>query len=171
MGKIKPPSGLVLDATAGNRMMWPNKNPPNTVFLDKEIKLLRPPHVFADFRFCPFRDNVFSCIIFDPPFGINMPVWWNKPDGPTFHDTFYGSVKSKRELLRLVYDAQEEFKRLTNRICFKWGERNVSLWKILPFFRDWKVVLKKENKTKQNISKKKTWWVTFVRDGYGVGIG
>ena len=28
---------MMLDATAGNRMMWPNKNPPHVIFMDKEI--------------------------------------------------------------------------------------------------------------------------------------
>lgn len=57
---------LMLDATADNRAMWRNKEPPAVIFLDRELRLARPPTVFADNRYCPFRDGVFDCVIYDP---------------------------------------------------------------------------------------------------------
>ena len=163
---------MILDATAGNRMMWPNKNPLNVIFLDKEIGLAVPPDIFADHRFCPFRDNVFECIFYDPPFGVKMPPWWRNPGWDIRRKksiaAFYGNVDSKRELFRLVYDAQKEFQRLTKRLCLKWAERNVKLWNILPFFRDWKIIQTKKLEAKIGKNSfldhhKHIYWVTMVR--------
>ncbi len=52
--ELKP----VLDATAGNRLIWKKggrgKNP-DIVYLDFEYDLAKPPTVFADNRHLPFR--------------------------------------------------------------------------------------------------------------------
>ena len=156
---------MMLDATAGNRIMWnhANNDPPNVIFIDKELRLAKPPNVFADNRYCPFRDNIFDCVIYDPPHYINAPPWFTDPTISTHkvknRPTFFGSFKSKREMMTSINKAQKEFQRLTSRLCLKWGEHDLTLWQILPFFRDWKLILKK------NLSKGKgrTWWVTFVK--------
>ena len=157
---------MMLVATAGNRMMWHNKNPPNVVFLDKETRLARPPHIFADFRHTPFRDKIFDCVIFDPPyFARNKPPpWYNNPQNT---GNWYGMVKTKREIMDLLHRGQKEFQRITNRLCLQWCDnypRDMSLWQILPFFRDWKIIQKKEiiHKSKKK-RKAKTWWITFIR--------
>ncbi len=166
---------MMLDATAGNRLIWENKNPPHTIFIDKEVRLKQPPHVFADNTRLPFREHIFDCILFDPPFGINMPPWWTNPESkPGRHKdyvpAFYGDFKSKRELLSYIHKAQKEFQRYTNRLCLKWCERNVNLWNILSFFtRDgWRKIHELQIKEKQgtrawrNVGKR-TYWVTFIR--------
>ena len=161
---------MILDATAGNRMIWPKKNPPYTIFMDKEHDLARTPDMVADFRFCPFRDDVFDCIIFDPPYSTSQVIWFmNKGIRQDAHGgigSYYGKFKSKREMFSSIDKAQREFSRLTNRLCFKWNEYQVSLWKILPFFSEWKEIHRMEiplqlRKGVRN-SKNKSWWVTFI---------
>ena len=157
---------MILDATAGNRMMWPNKYPPNTIFLDKQIKLVRPPDIFASNEYCPFRDDIFDCVIYDPPHVAKVsPAKTGKFRNPE-HPSYYGWDISKKDLLINLHKAQKEFQRLTKRLCFKWsynptmgGGKN-HLWKVLPFFlHDWKIINKWEKK-KRNTT---TWWITFVR--------
>jgi len=155
---------MMLDATAGNRMMWPNKNPPNIIFIDREIRLLISPHVFADFRFCPFRKDVFDCIIFDPPHLIKkggpMP-WFSDPS--KVGNKWYGNFDNKIECLTSIHKAQKEFNRIGKRLCFKWNESSISLWNILPFFKDWQIIRKKHHKSKYQRGKNPTWWITFIR--------
>ncbi|GAH58480.1 unnamed protein product, partial [marine sediment metagenome] len=62
---------LILDATAGNRMIWKNKHPPNIVFMDKRVDFNLLPDVNAVWEHSPFRDDVFDCVIFDPPHLVN----------------------------------------------------------------------------------------------------
>ena len=163
----------MLDATAGNRMIWPNKHPPNVVFMDKEFSLDFPPHIFGDFRHPPFREDVFDCVLFDPPHSWTMPPWMLDPKrrkrkefkkhNPKYKDSarsWYGVFKSKRDLLSSINEAQKAFSRLAPRLCLKWSELSVSLWKILPFFTKWKRVHTLERKSKY--ARLPHFWVTFI---------
>lgn len=164
---------VILDATAGNRMMWGKNKEQDiqrTIFIDKENGFLIEPDIIVDNTNLPFRTTFqFISIIFDPPWGINMPPWWlnkkKRQGSGGIH--YFGDFKSKIQLLSYIHKAQEEFKRYTNRVCFKWGERNISLWSILPFFREWNEIYRREIKTPMNKaghSKNKNWWVTFIRE-------
>lgn len=157
---------VMLDSTAGNRLMWANKNPPHVVFMDKEPRLKISPDIIADFRWCPFRGGVFDCVLFDPPHYINAPPWhldptsYNPVKGVT---PFYGNFTSKGEMLSHIHKAQKEFQRLTNRLCFKWSEVRISLWKIIPFFRDWEILQTKNFKADLNFKKGTGYyWVTMI---------
>ena len=178
----------VLDSTAGNRIMWRGKNPPlnQVVFMDRETKLKIPPDLFADNRYCPFRDKVFSIVIYDPPFMArrNPPQYWNDPQMTeytnlrgfkTARNLWWGLPKTKRELLSGIHRAQLEFQRITERLCLKWVIVDYSLWKILPFFKDWFEILRVGFKQGRNKEKGyvgmlraskdkncKTWWITFI---------
>jgi hypothetical protein len=162
---------MILDATAGNRMIWgKNKSQDisRAIFIDKEYGFLIEPDIIADNTRLPFRTNFqFTSIIFDPPWGINMPPWWlNKKTrlgSGGIH--YFGDFKTKIQLLSYIYKAQEEFKKYTNRLCFKWGERNISLFKILPFFRGWREIYRREINTHMNVggkSKNRNWWITLI---------
>ena len=166
----------MLDATSGNRMMWPNKNPPHTVFMDKEMRLKIPPTIFADNKFCPFRDDVFLCVIYDPPYYVRneehsktswmfynpeMKIKKNVKGNPPSH---YSYFRTRRELFVNVFRASREFLRVGRRLCFKWCEGDFPLWKILPFFKPWKEIYRRGRRSRGMKRKKKTWWITFIRN-------
>ena len=64
----------ILDATAGCRGIWYQKNHPDVTFLDKRkgvfgknIKYNINPDVVCEWKDMPFPDNTFDMVIFDPP--------------------------------------------------------------------------------------------------------
>lgn len=158
---------VTLDATAGNRMIWPNKNPPLTVFMDKECDLSIPPDIIGDFRKLPFRDDVFQCVVFDPPHSCSIPPWWADPSTSKKRRgnlaSWYGKFENKIDMFSSINLAQKEFARVSKRLCFKWSELEISLWKILPFFNEWTHIKTKNHKGKFKVGKIKTYWITFLR--------
>lgn len=155
----------VLDATAGNRMMWGNrKTPTNVVFMDKEIGLRIPPDIFAVWEKLPFRDNVFFNVIYDPPHmrhGKNSR--YRDPKGATSHGTWWGIVENKKQLLKSMLLAQIEFARVSDRLHLKWNETHYDLFVVLKCFVDWVFVRKWEYKSQRRTGKSKTWWIAFIR--------
>ena len=155
-----------LDATAGNRMYWPNKNPPLTIFIDKEFRLSFPPHIFADFRALPFRDDVFRTVFFDPPHSCSIPPWWSDPSMSKKRRgnlaSWYGKFENKRDMFSSIDKAQKEFARVARILCLKWSELEISLWKIIPFFNKWNRIQTKPHEGKFKVGKTKTYWITFI---------
>ena len=156
----------ILDATAGNRHLWKNKNPENVIFLDKETKLRIPPDIFSTWRNLPFRKNVFHCIIYDPPHIFSLSSQFNKdpkakPHGQNKIAGFYGAFKSKLDAVIQIYHAQKEFSRVAYRICFKWNEASLDLWNVLGLFDCWNIQIKAPAKHLRSV---KTWWVKLIRN-------
>ena len=56
---------IILDATAGYRMMHYDKKHPNVLYIDQRPEC--EPDQVQDFRKLPYPDNSFKLIIFDPP--------------------------------------------------------------------------------------------------------
>ena len=160
---------VILDATASNRSMWPNKNPPTVIFMDRELLLAIPPTIFADFRYCPFRNNIFSVIFFDPPYYVRRDNNWMfyNPDltkkfgkrAPAHYDVY----RSRIELLTNIAKGVKEFLRLSPRLCFQWGTGFISIWRILSLFKPWKEIFRKDYSGGGYQRKSKMVWVTFVR--------
>ena len=134
--------------------------------MDKEYDLANSPDIFGDNRCCPFRDDVFTCVIYDPPHYVNAPPWMTDPqvDRSKFKSqgSFFGNFITKTEMLTSINKAQKEFKRISKRLCLKWVERSYTLWQILPFFRDWVNIQTLE----MSKGRTKTWWITFVRTSF-----
>ena len=156
---------MILDVTAGNRHLWKNKNPDQVIFLDEEIRLRIPPHIFSVWRYLPFRDNSFDCIIFDPPHVFSLTSQFNKdpkakPHGQKKIPGWYGAFKSRIDALTQIFHAQKEFSRVAPRMCFKWNEASLSLWNVIGLFDCWKVQFKVPAKHLRSV---KTWWVKFIR--------
>ena len=161
---------LILDATAGNRTLWP-RDPPNTIFLDKETRLAIPPDIIAIWQKLPFRDKVFSLVIFDPPhekFGRNSvhtnPKGWTNPrieNGRKIGGTFWGSLHPSwpGQFIR----AAAEFARVASRLCLKWNDSKYPLERITYLFREhWKPTFtKKHESPRKKHSKTNTFWVTM----------
>jgi len=161
----------ILDATAGNRAMWPNKKPPFVVFMDREKNLYISPDIFGDWRYLPFRDNSFSCVLYDPPharFGYSSvhtdPKGWNEPrieNGRKIGGTYWGTLETG--WAGVFYKAQKEFNRVSERLCFKWNTSQYSLERVLNLFDSWVVAMAKEYNTNMRRGKSETHWVTMVR--------
>lgn len=82
----------ILDMCCGSKMFWFDRNHANTVFMDKRRErlllpdrstkggsrvLLVDPMLVADFTKPPFKDRVFSLVVFDPPhFNRNGKAGW-----------------------------------------------------------------------------------------------
>jgi hypothetical protein len=160
-----------LDVTAGNRAMWPNKTPPLTVFMDREIGLVVPPTVFGDWRFLPFRAGVFETVFFDPPhskFGLKSvhmnPKGWSVPrvvEGRKIGGSWWGSLETG--WFGVFFKAQREFARVGRRLCFKWNTTSHGLDKVLTVFEAWREVYRKRHRSKMKRGSPDTWWVTFVK--------
>lgn len=172
---------MMLDATAGNRMMWKNtKTPPNTVFFDKEPYLKIPPDIVGIWERLPFRDNVFDTIIFDPPhypnFGPN-----SRHANPKSH-SWFGMFGTKKKLVRAMAKGLQEFIRVGKsdvRLCFKWCDTRIEylekttgkwrrrtenplLWTLLSLFYDWKEIFRRTFQSKYGKNNQETYWITFV---------
>lgn len=150
-------------------MMWKNKNPPNMIFMDRETRLKIAPDVFGDYRRCPFRDDVFDCVIFDPPHaarGYKQYKGFKATDPQS--NGFYGWNITKSELIAGLNRAQKEFMRISKRLCLKWSDVDWSLWRILPLFKGWTEVNRMEFKIRSNrkTQKLKTYWVTFINSEF-----
>ena len=152
---------LLLDASAGNRMMWPNKNPLNTVFMDRNILLKIPPDIFGVWEYTPFRDNVFFTTLFDPPHKFNRTSgFWADPSSPNY----YGAEIPRTKLITGIYYGTREFLRISQRLCFKWSDDEISLPRVLSLFpKEWKKILHK------TINKKLAHgnllhWLTFIKE-------
>lgn len=154
---------MMLDATAGHRMMWPNKNPPNTVFMDKKHDTRIPPDVIGVWEHLPFKDDCFDVVLFDPPHLIRF----GKPGQNFRMFDNYGCWSSKVEALVAINKAQAEFARVAGRLCFKWCDTRdgPKYWGLLPLFKGrWRKVFERSHPTKGS-GHRRTYWATFVRRG------
>ena len=162
---------MILDVTAGNRMIWgKKKNPAGVIFIDKESGFRIPQDIMADNTNLPIRTDLkIDSIIFDPPWMVNPPAWWLDKDRENgTRGDYFGSYDSKKQIVPYLNKAFNEFKNYTERVCMKWGDSDIPLYRILGFIKrnGWTVINKREVRAKKNSggkSKTLNWWVTFIR--------
>jgi len=147
---------VILDATAGNRMMWKKKYSDNVVYIDRGYKLQRPPDVICDHMRAPFRDGVFDTVFFDPPhrwawegsyFSFQnvedaKAIWGDKGGIITYYG--WDIYKDKGELVNYLYKAQKELARITKYdglMWVKWNEIEMNKLQLLSLFSDWEVMM------------------------------
>ena len=156
-----------LDATAGNRVIWNCNTPPDWIFVDKEYNLGVPPDVFADNTQLPFRDDVFECALYDPPYQWGDKLWARDPKGKTDGGSswsWYGTYKDKRELVSNLIQGSRELYRVSKRLCFKWCDFALSVNRILSLISPpWVKIHEHKHNSKKQTSKRQTWWITFIR--------
>ena len=143
-------------------MMWRNKHPPLTVFMDKRTDLKYPPDVVGVWERCPFRD-VFGAVIFDPPHVVRSGGY----DSRFGLHRKYGAWGSKLEAIVAIAKAQKEFARIARRLCFKWCETRdgPTLWSLLPLFDKWREIYRREQATRgHGTIRGRTFWVTFIAE-------
>lgn len=153
----------MLDATGGTRQMWPCKNPPLVVFMDKNLESYRPPDVFGVWEHLPFKDNAFETVIFDPPHKLGRTTGRGKWATPS-HPEYWGIDISKIKFRTGVYRGTREFLRVAKRLCFKWNDIELNPDRVLTLFpKEWKEIHRLE--IRKNIKTKTvTYWITFVKN-------
>lgn len=116
----------ILDATAGNRAVWFDKNYPDAVYIDRRQF---PKTLWLDCRWTPFKDGSFDLVVFDPP---HMAI------GPRARMARTYGHFSTREIRDLVRDAFREFHRILRPdglVAFKWNDHDTKLDRILSEVR------------------------------------
>lgn len=153
---------FILDATAGKRMIWQNKQHPNCIYLDerKEVN----PDIIGDFRdLKEFKDESFNLIVFDPPHHTQeLPSEKRRPNrftkcygNPLNPETWaYDIEKGITECLRVL--------KPYGVLVFKWTTINIKIktlkhvFPIKPLFGQRVTNGKLKNKTQ-------TWWFIFMK--------
>lgn len=169
----------ILDATAGNRLMWSNKNHPGILFIDIEEELEFVPDRFLDCTQTDFPDNYFYTIFFDPPHTWGIPknkriftIPSKKIADELFnynrkYPSYYGldKFKTKTALLGFIHKAQLEFQRILydyGMLWVKWSEYSIPIDNIKPFFRDWIEMLELPLKRSPR-GKTDSYWLMYMK--------
>ena len=147
---------MILDATAGYRMMWFNKDYAGCIYIDKrkEVK----PTVCCSWNKLPFPNDIFELIIFDPPH--TNPGETGK--GELYKN--YGALRAGKMVPTLYYATRELLRVLkpNGYLIFKWNTHKKGLNKILQLFPIQPLFGQKTAyKTKHSSS---TYWVLFRKE-------
>ena len=131
---------FILDACCAGRMIWFNKNHPNTLYVDirKEEKgFIKErsnfevnPDMIADFRnFHQFEDKSFKLVVFDPPHikRQNNKSWISQKYGML-------DLKNWRRDLKKGFDECWMVLEDHGILIFKWSEAGIKTKKILELF-------------------------------------
>ena len=175
------PNARILDATAGLRSIWKLKSSPHILWIDIEPDLETPPDILMDCTKTNFEDGRFHTVFFDPPHGwgkgagLSQTAMRNKKDyekypwKPPNWGPYYGwdKYQTKTQLLGFIHKAQQEFQRILKDdgiLWLKWNECNISLRKLLPFFKGWNVIMQiSVCSPNQTIGKTRTFWVALMK--------
>lgn len=137
----------ILDATAGSKTIWFEKNHPFVTFLDKRNEIINThnentkikngriikikPDINAQWEYLPFKNESFDMIVFDPPHLIQK----NKVKSTTIKAR-YGVFLTSEYKQILKTGIKELFRVLKPKGTFilKWAETDKPLEEILTFF-------------------------------------
>ena len=151
--KVKPEK-FILDATAGYRMMWWDKQHPETVYMDqrKSVK----PDIVARWQNLPFIDGCFNLIVWDPPHTYSGPQGiFREKFGVLNPDTWhYEHYKAFKEFRRVLKD--KAF------LILKWNDASKNVNKIINMADGWRPMF--GHKTAfNNKNKGQTLWFCFMK--------
>jgi len=175
---------MILDATAGNRMMWKKKYSDNIIYIDRGERLQRPPDVICDHTKAPFRDGVFDTIFFDPP---HRWAWegsyfsfqnveeartiWGKKSGVV---TYYGwdIYDNRTKLTIYINKAQKELARLLKDdglLWAKWNEIEINKTQFLSLLTHWDILMELPiGSALQRKKEVQTYWFCLEKKTEGV---
>lgn len=154
---------FILDACCGGRMMWFNKNHPNTIYIDNRKTFKgyvngKPNHIvdpdfIMDFRKLEFKDKSFKLVFFDPPH-----VFANENNNSTFIKCF-GRLNKKtwEKDIKLGFDECWRVLDDYGVLIFKWSECNVQLKKLIE------VIGKEPLVRSMRRGLSKTHWLCFMK--------
>ena len=173
---------MILDATAGNRLIWENKNSSNIIYLDFNKRLQVTPSIFGDNRHLPFKDKVFDTVFFDPPYASGYKThFWSFANITEFREygkwgechgkipQYYGIdlYKNKSHLFKYIFLALYEIFRVLKddgMLWFKWNNFEIAFHKIHGLFDSWqKLIQLNVTDNKQTNSDIQTVWVAYEK--------
>jgi len=153
----------ILDACCGGKMMWFNKNHPNTIYVDNrktdkgyvdgkpnfEVK----PDFIMDFKKLKFKDKEFKLVFFDPPH-----VFARESNTSTFIKCF-GRLNKESWQNDIKKGFDECWRVLDDYgvLVFKWSESNVKLKDLLEIIGKEPLV----RSMRRGLSK--THWLCFMK--------
>ena len=143
---------LILDATAGYRMMHPDKHNPYVLHIDQREEV--NPDEIQDFRNLPYPDNKFKLIIFDPPHRTtkDAPHWIKRDYGGLIPETWQSDLKKGfAELWRILQEYGV--------LVFKWNDHQFPLEQISPLFPTKPII----QQITTNGTSSNTFWVLFMK--------
>lgn len=163
-------SPLVLDACCGGRMMWLNKQHPNTVYVDirkaekghiqngfnpnHEVK----PDILMDFRKLAFPDKSFKLIFFDPPHlsTLTETSIMRKKFGVLNAETWQSDLQlAFAELWRVLAD--------NGTLLIKWNDIEIPYKKLLSYFSQEPLVQNITAGRKALEDGHRSFWFTFFK--------
>lgn len=151
---------IILDPCCGSKMMWFDKNNPNTIYADKRTEehilcdgrvLKIEPDEIIDFRAMPYKDNTFKLIVFDPPHldRLGKSSWMAKK---------YGVLEYHwRTDIKVGFDECMRVLEQYGVLIFKWNESQIKLADILE------LIPYKPLFGHTTGRQSKTIWVTFMK--------
>ena len=146
---------FILDATAGFRMMWENKQHPNTIYLDERSEC--NPDIIGDFRdLIQFPTERFRLVVFDPPHAVRNTI-----HGRILHD--FGVLKCETWQSDLKLGLKECMRVLKpyGILLFKWNtcSKKISeVKKLLPFKPLFMQTTKGDQKNRGRFSSTTVWF-------------
>lgn len=151
---------IILDATAGSRMMWFDKDNPIATFLDRReethtlcdgLVLEVKPDVIADFCNMPFDDESFHLVVFDPPHlnKLGKTSWMAKKYGVLGYHWRDDIRDGLAECMRVL--------KPNGVLIFKWNEVQIKLNDIMPLLPSEPLFGHTSGKNGKTI------WMTFIK--------
>lgn len=158
---------LVLDACAGSRMFWFNRDDPRALYVDKRHErhvlpdvssaggsrlLVVEPELQADFTALPFADDTFALVVFDPPHLVRngRRGWLAKK---------YGKLEGDwRDELRRGFAECFRVLRPLGTLVFKWNEHEVPTREILALTDARPLIGQRNGRTG------KSHWLVFLKE-------
>lgn len=125
---------LILDACCGSKMMWFQKDQPNTIYADKRTEkhilcdgrsLSITPDLEMDFTDMPFNDETFHLVVFDPPHlnVLGKNSWMAKK---------YGVLLPSWEIdIKAGFDECMRVLKPNGTLIFKWNENQIKISKVI----------------------------------------
>lgn len=157
---------LVLDVCCGHRSMWFDKHDHRTIFVDKRqeehltvrkcrqnpTKVSIKPDMMADFTELPFKDNVFSLVVMDPPHLLEK---W--AGSGTLRKCYGCLFPDWEEMLSAGFCECFRVLRHGGTFIFKWCEIQIPLSRILALTTEKPLFGHRTGR------REKTHWVTFLK--------
>lgn len=151
----------ILDACCWWRMFWFDKNNPLVDFMDnrelsewsikQRMNFTIKPDIVADFRYMPFKDNIYDLVVMDPPHlkHLGSTSWMAKKYGKLSEDW--------REDIKLWFDECMRVLKKWGIMIFKRNETEIKLYEVL------KVIITKPLFWTKSWRHGKTIWLCFIK--------